>query len=134
MPGPTYFLLGRFIVHNGPMVDRDAKTLTPPPPAVEDPDAEHRRLARSLADHEDPKVRILAHLSNRQFELSERMADMQKSITDGFDMVKHELQQMSRVLGDKIDKLDQGFVDVEERTSILEERATNGSASPVTTQ
>lgn len=117
------------------MVDRDAKTLIPPAPAVEDPDAEHRRLARELATHEDPKVRILAHLSNRQFDLSERMSDMQASITDGFDMLKREVKQMARDLGDKIDKLDQGFVDVEERTTELEkQRNMNGSASPATTQ
>lgn len=69
-------------------------------------------------------------MSNRQFDLSERISDMQRAINDGFRDLKNEVVQMKRDLGDKIDKLDEGFVDVEERTSILEERELNGSSSP----
>lgn len=128
--GPHCFSCGCFIVHNGEMVDREAKTLTPPPP--EDPDTVHKRLIKQLADHEDPRVRILAHISTRQFELSERITDMQSSLNAGFDELKRHVAQMGRDLGDKIDKLDEGFVDVEERTSILEKREANGSSAPTT--
>lgn len=113
------------------MADREAETMSPPPPAPErDLNAEHKGLIIELADHPDPKVRILAHLSTRQFELSERMSAMQRDITEGFAEIKRILSETKRDLGDKIDKLDEGFTDVEERTEQLERRSLNGSSFP----
>jgi len=111
------------------MVDREAATLTPPPPtpAESDLDRAHKSLAQQLANHEDPKVRILAHISNRQFDLSERLSTLQQNINDGFAKLQKALDQTQRDLGDKIDKLDEGYTDVEERTSELE-RSYNGSS------
>lgn len=114
------------------MVDREAATLTPPPPAeVEsDLDRAHRNLARQLADHADPKVRILAHISNRQFDLSERLSSMQQDIRDGFAKLQNSLGETKRDLGDKIDRLDAGYTEVEERTTELERHSPyNGSSS-----
>jgi uncharacterized phage infection (PIP) family protein YhgE len=116
------------------MVDREAVTLTPPPPADRDLDAEHKALTVQLADHPDPKVRILAHISTRQFDLSERLSAMQQEIKDGFASLKSTLDQTKRDLGDKIDKLDRDFVDVDERTTELERHSLNGGSAPADQQ
>lgn len=114
------------------MVDREAATMRPPPPEQRDMEAEHKALTLELADHPDPKVRILAHLSTRQFELSERLADLARSTRDGFDELKREMRQGFSDLKDKVLELDNGFTDVEERTSLLEEQhpnSLNGNSS-----
>lgn len=111
------------------MADREAETLSPPP-SERDFEAEHKALTVELADHPDPRVRILAHLSTRQFELSERMTTMQRDISEGFAELKRVISETRRDLGDKIDKLDEGFIDVEERTEVLERRSLNGSSFP----
>ncbi len=114
------------------MVDRDSRTLSPPPPSAErDMDAEHKQLTLELADHPDPRVRILAHLSTRQFEISERLSMMEQTVAKGFEEVGRKISEGFRDLRDKVDALDQGFMDVEERTSALEVRhPLNGSSSP----
>lgn len=112
------------------MVDRDAITLTPPPPAERDLEAEHKALVTQLADHPDPKVRVLAHISTRQFELSERMSAMQQAIDRGFESLQRQMSEGFTNLKDRIAALDEGYTDVEERTSILEEERLNGSSSP----
>lgn len=104
--------------------------MAPPPPVESDLDRAHRDLAQRLADHEDPKVRILAHMSTRQFELSERISEMQQSIRDGFGAMQSSLDQTKRDLGDKIDKLDRDFIDVDERTTELERHSLNGGSAP----
>ena len=127
-----HFLLAHGIVHNGGMVDRDATTLTPPPPAEQDPEAKHKALINELAEHPDPRVRILAHISTRQFELSERMTSMQQDIKQGFDGLKRQVDDGFRDLRDKVAALDEGFTDVEERTTALEadkNHHLNGSSS-----
>ncbi len=111
------------------MVDREAETMNPPPPG-RDLDAEHRALTLQIADHPDPRVRILAHISTRQFELSERLSTMQRELAEGLSDIKRALSETKRDLGDKIDKLDEGFMDVEERTEELERRSLNGSSFP----
>ncbi len=115
------------------MFAREADTMSPPPPDrlhARDFEAEHKALIVELADHPDPKVRILAHLSTRQFELSERLSTMQRDVVEGFAELKRLFNETKRDLGDKIDKLDQGFTDVEERTEELERRSLNGSSVP----
>lgn len=108
------------------MVDRQAETLRPPAPE-RDLDEEHKQLVVQLADHPDPKVRILAHISTRQFELSERLSAMQKVVDEGFAAMKEGF----RDLKDRVNALDNGFTDVEERTSALEGiHSLNGSSSP----
>ena len=112
------------------MVDRDATTLTPPPPAEQDPEAKHKALVNELAEHPDPRVRILAHISTRQFELSERQSAMQQSIDQGFKDLHNKIDDGFRTLRDKVAALDEGFTDVEERTKALEEEHhLNGSSS-----
>ena len=108
------------IVHNARMSEQDRVTSNPPPPEQRDLDSEHRGLIELLANHPDPKIRILAHISTRQFELSERLSSMQKTIDEGF-----------KLLRDKVDALDAGFTDVEDRTEALEERLQlNENSSP----
>lgn len=114
------------------MVDRAAQTLPPPDSAERDLDAEHRKLIEVLFDSPDPKVRILAHMSNRQFELSERLTTLERMIADGFASLNSKVDQMGRDLGDKIDVLDDGFKDVEDRTTSLEK--LNGSSSQAVQQ
>lgn len=116
------------------MVDLEAVTLTPPPPAESDLDRAHRNLAHQLADHDDPKVRILAHISNRQFDLSERLSSLQQNINDSFAKLQLALGQTQRDLGDKIDKLDQGYIEVEERTTELERHSSYNGSLPTSTQ
>lgn len=116
------------------MVDREAVTLTPPPPAERDLEAEHKALTLQLADHPDPKVRILAHISTRQFDLSERLSSLEREIRSGFGSLQSALNQTKRDLGDKIDKLDKDFIDVDERTSELERHSLNGGSSPADQQ
>ncbi len=115
------------------MVDRDATTLSPPPPAPpekRDLDAEHKQLTLELADHPDPKVRILAHISTRQFELSERVSALQTSVNEGLEALGRQMSEGFRDMRDRIAALDTGFTDIEERTSNLEERRSlNGSSS-----
>lgn len=108
--------------------------MAPPPPAESDLDRAHRDLAERLADHDDPRVRILAHISTRQFELSERLSSMQQDIKAGFDALKSTLDQTKRDLGDKIDKLDRDFIDVDERTTELERHSLNGGSAPADQQ
>jgi hypothetical protein len=117
-------------MHNGPMVDRE--TVTPPPsaPVERDLDAEHKRLITELADHPDAKVRILSHISTRQFELSERMTAMMQTMDKGFAEMKRQVNEGFRDLRDQVAKLDDGFTDIEERTEELERHRLNGSSSP----
>lgn len=129
-----HFLLAHGIVHNGGMVDRDATTLTPPPPAEQDPEAKHKALVNELAEHPDPRVRILAHISTRQFELSERMTSMQQSIDQGFEGLKSKMNEGFRDLRDKVAALDEGFTDVEDRTTALEKERGHLNGSSSTTQ
>ncbi len=116
------------------MSEWDRETSNPPPPEQRDLDAEHRGLIELLANHPDPKVRVLAHISTRQFELSERLSDMQRSMTTGFSELTREMRDGFIGLKDKVDALDEGFKEVEERTEDLEDHvrghSLNGSSSP----
>lgn len=116
-------------VHNARMVDREASTLVPPPPAEKpDLDAQHKQLVQMLADHPDPHMRILAHISSRQFEMSERISDLTKMVEEKMSGLSAQLQDVK----DRVLALDEGFVDIEERTSDLEKRPyQNGSSYPV---
>ncbi len=123
------------------MVDRDVRTLVPPPPSDKpDHDAQHKQLIQLLADHPDPHMRILAHISSRQFELSERISDLTKMFHEKTDALTTQLGQHSRDVVDQFNEvkkhlsaLDDGFVEIEDRTSELEKNRTytNGSSYPV---
>lgn len=54
--------------------------------------ADQDALGRQLANHPDPHVRIIAHMSNRQLALSEQMADTTKLVFKVAGVV-HTLQQ-----------------------------------------
>lgn len=113
------------------MVDREAATAPPPAPVEQEEDVAYKQLILQLADHPDPQVRVLAHISNRQFELSERLSALQRSIDDGFENLKLKMEQGFRDLKDRVAALDEGFIDVEERTSTLEaHHHLNGNSSP----
>lgn len=55
---------------------------------------------------------------------------MQQDIKEGFAALQSSLDQTRRDLGDKIDKLDRDFIDVDERTEALERHSFNGSSAP----
>ncbi len=123
------FLPRRVIVHNAVMVDRNATT--PPPPMPASTEVEHKAITIELADHPDPRARVLAHISTRQFELSERVTDLQKHIDSKFDELHRLLSQEFRDVKEKIAALDSGYIELDARTENLEKTHMNGSSSPM---
>lgn len=72
-------------MHNGGMAATDTTPNTLP--ENESPEvgrcacfADQESLGRFFVDHEDPKVRIIAHMSNRQLALSEQVGDLTRGI------------------------------------------------------
>lgn len=56
--------------------------------------ADQDALGRQFANHPDPHVRIIAHMSNRQLALSEKMGDTTKMLFKVAGVV-HALQEQS---------------------------------------
>lgn len=54
----------------------------PPPKAepVRDLDAEQRKLTQALMGHEDPHVRLLAHISERQLAFVEMLGEFRQGL------------------------------------------------------
>ncbi len=116
-------------MHNAVMVDRNATM--PPPPMPASTEVEHKAVTIELADHPDPHVRVLAHISTRQFDLSERINDLQKHIDAKFDELHRLLGQEFRDVKARIAELDRGYIELDGRTEALEKTQMNGSSFPM---
>ena len=58
--------------------------------------ADQELLGRALADHKDPHVRIIAHMSNRQLAMAEQISDL----TRGIFRVAGGVSRLEEKLGD----------------------------------
>lgn len=98
------------VMHNGRMAAAD----THPPESQEGAEtapecadcsrcacfADQEALGRLLAEHEDPHVRIIAHMSNRQLALSESVGDLTKLIFKTAGAVHTLQERSSNVIGE----------------------------------
>lgn len=123
------FWLDGVFVHTRHMADREVATLSPPPPEERNLEVEHKQLMLQLADHPDPHMRILAHMSSRQFELSERITDLVTEVREGFAALNSKVEQGVRDLKTQVAQLDKDFIELEEEVDD-HERRLNGSAHP----
>jgi hypothetical protein len=57
-------------------------------------------LSRQLSNHEDPHVRIIAHMSNRQLAMAEQMSDLTRGIFKASGGVANLQEQMKDVRAD----------------------------------
>lgn len=62
--------------------------------------ADQEALGRLLAEHPDPHVRIIAHMSNRQLALSESVGDLTKLIFKTAGAVHTLQERSSNVIGE----------------------------------
>lgn len=62
--------------------------------------ADQEALGRLLAEHQDPHVRIIAHMSNRQLALSESVGDLTKLIFKTAGAVHTLQERSSNVIGE----------------------------------
>jgi len=62
--------------------------------------ADQELLGRQLADHPDPHVRIIAHMSNRQLAMAEQIADLTRGIFRTAGGVARVEEKLGDVRGD----------------------------------
>lgn len=110
----------------------DQRLQTVPPSASNEPiDAsleEQQRLTLALSQHADAHVRLIAHMSERQLDLSYRVGELARAV----ESLKDTVNRRATELGEKIDALSAEQQDLASRQDHIEDQLPlfNGNSAP----